>query len=202
MTFFAGRKPIVLRLFFYALSLAAFLSVAPLQAGPAATPIDPTRTSIHFVVDAVGWPPTRGTFGSFSGRIAVDLSRPEMSSVVFRVAAQSIDVGSPSFDAYLRGDAFFDVARYPNITFVSDRVEKVDDHHARVSGDLTLRGVTRPFAVDVAVESGAGERGRLRFRATGTVHRLEFGMNAGFPAISNDVDLIISTEAEAEAGAT
>lgn len=197
MTFFARRKPIALRLSFYALSLAAFLSVAPLQAGPGATLIDPTRTSIRFVVDAVGWPSTRGSFSSFSGRIAVDLSRPEMSSVVFRVAAQSVDVGSPSFDAYLRGDAFFDVARYPEITFVSDRVDKVDDRHARVSGALTLRGVTRPFTVDVAVESVAGERGLLRFRATGTVHRLEFGMNAGFPVISNDVDLIVSTEADA-----
>lgn len=196
MTFFVGRKQIVLRLCFYALGFAAFLSGAPLQAGPAATPIDPTRTSIRFVVDAVGWPSTRGSFSSFSGRIAVDLSKPEMSSVVFRVAAQSIDVGSLSFDAYLRGDAFFDVARYPDITFVSDRVEKVDGHHARVSGDLTLRGVTRPFTVDVAVES-VGEHRVLRFRATGTVHRLEFGMKAGFPVISNDVDLIISTEADA-----
>jgi len=177
------------------LGLAALLIASPLWAGPASAPIDPSSTHVQFLVDAMGWPRTKGSFTSFSGKIAVDLKRPEASSVVFRVAAQSIDVGSASFDAYLRGDAFFDVARYPDITFVSDRVEKVDDHHARVSGDLTLRGVTRPFTVDVAVESDAG---RLRFRAIGTVHRLEFGMNAGFPAISNDVDLIISTEAEAD----
>ena len=181
------------------LGLAASLLASPLQAGLDETPIDPSRTHIQFHVAAIGWPLTKGSFSSFSGKIVVDLKRPEASSVVFRVAARSIDVGSPSFDDYLRGDAFFDVARYPDITFVSNRVEKLDAHNARVSGDLTLRGVTRPFTVDVALEGAGDGASRLRFRATGTVHRLEFGMNAGFPAISNDVDLIISTEAEADA---
>jgi polyisoprenoid-binding protein YceI len=197
MTLAARRAPIASRLSSAALALAALLAASPLTAGPAATPIDPSRTSIQFIVDGVGWPRTQGSFSSFSGRIAVDLKRPEMSSVVFRVAAKSIQVGSPSFADYLRGDAFFDVARYPEITFVSTHVEKLDDHHARVVGALTLRGVTRPFTVEVAV-AGA-EKSRLRFRATGIVHRLEFGMNAGFPAIGNDVDLVIATEAEAGA---
>ncbi|HLJ70726.1 MAG TPA: YceI family protein [Roseiarcus sp.] len=196
----ARRAPIVSCLFSSALAFAALLAASPLRAGPAATPIDPSRTSIQFIVDGIGWPRTKGSFGSFSGRIAVDLRKPETSSVVFRVAAKSIQVGSPSFADYLRGDAFFDVARYPEITFVSTHVERLDDHHARVVGDLTLRGVTRPLTVDVAVEgAAAGEKNRLRFRATGIVHRLEFGMDAGFPAIGNDVDLIIATEAEAGA---
>jgi polyisoprenoid-binding protein YceI len=161
------------------------------------TLIDPSRTSVEFIVDGVGWPRTKGRFTAFSGKIAVDLKRPEASSVYFRVAAKSVDVGSPSFDDYLR-DAFFDVADHPDITFVSTSVEKVDDRRARVTGDLTLRGVTRPFTVNVEVGRAANQR-RLDFHATGVVHRLEFGMNAGFPAISNDVDLIISTGAEPEA---
>ncbi len=141
MTIFARRKPFV----WPAFGLTAFLFASPLQAGPDSTPIDPSRTHIKFLVDAIGWPRTKGSFNSFSGKIFVDLKRPEASSIVFRVAAQSIDVGSPSFDDYLRGDAFFDVARYPDITFVSNHVEKLDDRHARVSGDLTLRGVTAVF---------------------------------------------------------
>jgi polyisoprenoid-binding protein YceI len=162
-----------------------------------AGPIDPSRTSIEFIVDGVGWPRTKGRFTAFSGKIMVDLRRPEASSVFFRVAAKSLDVGSSSFADYLRGDAFFDVARYPEITFVSTAVEKIDERHARVSGDLTLRGVTHPFTVEVEVDRPQ-DKDRLNFRATGTVHRLEFGMSAGFPAISNDVDLIISTQAVAE----
>jgi len=162
----------------------------------ATTPIEPSRTSVEFVVDGVGWPRTKGRFTAFSGKIAVDLKRPETSSVSFRVAAKSVDVGSPSFDDFLR-ETFFDVAEHPDITFVSSAVEKLDDRHARVTGDLTLRGVTRPFTVNVEV-GRAGNQRRLDFRATGIVHRLEFGMNAGFPAISNDVDLIITTGAEPE----
>ncbi|HXW20364.1 MAG TPA: YceI family protein [Roseiarcus sp.] len=183
-----------------AMLAAAGLAISGEQIRAAiAAPIDPSRTSIEFIVDGVGWPRTKGRFTVFSGKITVDLRRPEASGVSFRVAAKSIDVGSSSFADYLRGDAFFDAARYPEITFVSTAVEKIDDRHARVSGDLTLRGVTHPFTVDVEVDhAGAQDNDRLNFRATGTVHRLEFGMNAGFPAISNDVDLIISTEAAAE----
>jgi polyisoprenoid-binding protein YceI len=186
--------------------LAAFalaLLVLPWRAAEAiaaASSIDPSRTVVEFVVDGVGWPQTHGRFKSFSGRISVDLQRPEASSVTFRVAARSIDVGSTSFEDYLRGDAFFNVAQFPDITFVSTKVEKVDDRHASVTGDLTLRGVTHPFTVNVEIDrSSAHDRGRLRFRATGVLHRLEFGMNGGFPAISNDVDLIIATEAETAA---
>jgi polyisoprenoid-binding protein YceI len=194
----ARLMPMVSRPGLTAFALAALLFSPLFEAGAAVSPIDPSRTSVEFVVDGVGWPRTKGRFNSFSGRIAVDLQKPEASSVAFLVAAESIDVGSPAFDDYLRGDAFFDVAHFPEITFVSTRVEKLDDRHARVTGDLTLRGVTRPLAVDVEVDGAKGrEKSRLRFRATAVVHRLEFGMNAGFPVISNDVDLVIATEAEA-----
>jgi polyisoprenoid-binding protein YceI len=164
-----------------------------------ATPIDPIRARVEFVVDSIGWPRTKGRFTAFSGKIAVDLLKPEASGVSFRIAAKSVEVGLSSLADYLRGDAFFDVAQYPDIIFVSTAVVRVDDRHARVTGDLTLRGVTHPFTVDVEVERpGAREKDRLNFRATGVLHRLEFGMSAGFPAISNDVDLIISTQAPAE----
>ena len=176
--------------------LALGVSVEQIRAAIAA-PIDPSRTSIEFIVDGVGWPRTKGRFTSFSGKISVDLRKPDASSVSFRVAAGSIEVGSASFADYLRGDAFFDVARYPDITFVSTGVDKIDDRHARVSGDLTLRGVTHPFTVDVEVDRSR-DKDRLSFRATGTVHRLEFGMTAGFPAISNEVELVISTQAAPE----
>jgi len=193
----AYRKPIVLRWRLAALAISAVLVAPRLEAAAAVSSIDPSRTSVEFVVDGIGWPRTKGRFSSFSGRIAVDLQRPEASSVVFSVAAKSIEVGSSSFADYLRGDAFFDVAHFPDITFVSSKVEKLDETHARVMGDLTLRGVTRPFVVEVEVESANGrDKNRLQFRATGIVHRLEFGMNAGFPAISNDVDLTIATESE------
>jgi polyisoprenoid-binding protein YceI len=184
----AGLPAIVLALPIYA--------TTPRSVAATATTIDPTHTSIEFTVDAIGWPRTKGRFTSFSGRIAVDLERPDSSSVAFRVAANSIEAGSDALDRFLRGGAFLDAGHFPDITFTSTKVLKIDDTHARISGDLTLHGVARPFTVDVEAERDQDRR-QIHLHATGVLHRLEYGLNAGFPAVSNDVNLIISTDAEA-----
>ena len=119
-----------------------------------------------------------------SGRISVDLDHPDRSSVTFHVQSQSVDVGSPSFDDYLRSAAFLDAAHFPSIDFVSKSVEKVDDHTVRVTGDLTLLGVTRPLSVDVAVQretGGGGDAARLRGEDQHRQARFrhEFGLSAG-----------------------
>jgi polyisoprenoid-binding protein YceI len=158
--------------------------------------INPARTHVAFAIDSVGYPRTKGEFHHFDGRISVDFEHPGRSSVAFHVQSQSVDVGSTSFDDYLRSDAFLNAAHYPSIDFVSKSVEKIDDNTVRVSGDLTLLGVTRPLTVNVAVrrEPGTGPA-RLSFQAKTNIKRLEFGMNSGFPLVSNDVELVISSEA-------
>jgi polyisoprenoid-binding protein YceI len=158
--------------------------------------IDPARTHIAFAIDAIGYPRTHGQFRQFAGRISVDFEHPDKSSISFHVQSQSVDVGSPSFDDYLRSVAFLDSTRFPSIDFVSSSVSKVDDHTVRVTGALTLLGVTRPLSVDVAVQrEGAGGGGHLAFLAKTNIDRLEFGMNSGFPLVSRDVELMISSAA-------
>ncbi len=158
--------------------------------------IDPSRTHIAFAIDAVGYPRTQGQFRQFAGRISVDLDHPDKSSVAFHVQSQSVDVGSSPFDDYLRSGAFLDAARFPSIDFVSSSVEKVDDHTVRVTGELTLLGVTRPLSVDVAVQREmSGGSARLAFSAKASIDRLAFGMNSGFPLVSREVELVISSEA-------
>jgi polyisoprenoid-binding protein YceI len=157
--------------------------------------IDPGRTHIAFAIDAVGYPRTHGQFRQFAGRISVDLDHPDRSSVAFHVQSQSVDVGSPSFDDYMRSVAFLDAAHYPSIDFVSKSVEKLGDHTVRVTGDLTLLGVTRPLSVDVEVQREAGGGDRLDFLAKTSIDRLAFGMNSGFPLVSREVELVISSEA-------
>jgi polyisoprenoid-binding protein YceI len=158
--------------------------------------IDPARTHIAFAIDAVGYPRTHGQFTQFAGRITVDLEHPDKSSVAFHVQSQSVDVGSQSFDDYLRSGAFLDAAHFPSIDFVSNSVEKVDDHTVRVTGDLTLLGVTRPLSVEVAVQRETGRGGgRLAFLAKTSIDRLAFGMNSGFPLVSREVELVISSGA-------
>jgi len=158
--------------------------------------IDPARTHIAFAIDAIGYPRTHGQFRQFEGRISVDLDHPDRSSVAFHVQSESVDVGSPPFDDYMRSVAFLDAAHYPSIDFVSRTVEKLGDHTVRVTGELTLLGVTRPLSVDVEVQREAGgSGGRLDFLAKTSIDRLAFGMNSGFPLVSREVELVISSEA-------
>ncbi len=157
--------------------------------------IDPARTHIGFVVDAIGFPRTQGEFRVFDGRLSIDLDRPAASRVAFTVRADSIDVGSSSFDDTLRGPNFLDAQRFPDIRFESTRVEKRDESTVDVTGDLTLLGVTRPLTVEVEIKRLGGAR--LAFVAHARIDRLAYGMNAGFPIISRDVDLTVSSEARA-----
>jgi len=161
--------------------------------------IDPSLTHVRFWVDAIGWPRTAGEFKSFEGRIDIDFDRPSRSRVDFRVAAKSVDVNSATMDDYLRSEVFFNVARFPDMRFVSTSVEKRDEHLARVIGDLTMLGVTRPIGLDVEVARElAATNQRVGFKATGVINRLDFGMNSGYPLISDAIHLTVTTEASAE----
>src|SRR5260370_36328168 len=105
------------------------LAQAPTPAASAANwKIDPARTHIAFAIDAVGYPRTEGHFRRFEGRISVDFEHPGKSSGTFHVPSQSVDLGSSSFDDYPRSVAFLDSARFPSIDFVSNSVQKIDDH--------------------------------------------------------------------------
>jgi polyisoprenoid-binding protein YceI len=177
-----------------ALTLGLFAQADAPAVAAANWRIDPARTHIAFAIDAVGYPRTHGQFRQFAGRISVDFDHPDRSSISFHVQSQSVDVGSASFDDYLRSDAFLNSTHFPSIDFVSDSVAKIDDHTVRVKGELTLLGVTRPLSVDVAVQR-EGDGGRLAFLAKTDINRLEFGMNSGFPLVSRDVELVISSAA-------
>ncbi|MGH6811410.1 MAG: YceI family protein [Methylocella sp.] len=161
--------------------------------------IDPSQTHVRFWVDAIGWPRTAGEFKSFEGRIDIDFDRPSRSRVDFSVAAKSVDTNSASLNDYLRSEAFLNVTNFPGMRFISTSVEKRDERHARVSGDLTMLGVTRPISLDVEVARKlAGTNQRVGFKATGVINRLDFGMNSGYPLISDAIHLTVTTEASAE----
>ncbi len=158
--------------------------------------IDPQRTRIAFSIDATGYPKTEGVFHKFVGRIAIDFDNPKLSRVSFDVQSASVDAGSAGFNDYISSNVLLDAQRFPQMSFTSRSVEKLDDSHVRVSGDLTLLGVTRPLDVEVVVERRPGAaKARLGFIAHAKIDRLDFGMNSGYPLISRQVDLTISSEA-------
>ncbi len=97
----------------------------------------------------------RGAFTEFSGRAHLDTADPAASSVQLRIATASIDTGTPDRDAHLRSPDFLDVEQYPEMLFASTDVEQVDADLYRVTGDLTIKGVTRSVAVDFALTGSA-----------------------------------------------
>jgi polyisoprenoid-binding protein YceI len=185
----------------FASVLLALALTAPTVAAQARSSwkIDPSQTHVRFWVDAIGWPRTVGEFKSFDGRIEIDFDRPSRSRVDFRVAAKSVDTNSTTLDDYLRSEVFLNVANFPDMRFVSTGVEKRDEQHAMVIGDLTMLGVTRPASMDVEVARKlAGANQRIGFKATGVINRLDFGMNAGYPLISDAIHLTVTTETSAD----
>src|SRR5262249_11073716 len=104
--------------------------------------IDEAQTSIAFTIDAVGFPTTHGHFGHYRGRLLIDFDRPTKSYTTFTVDAASVDVGSPSFNDFVKSAALLNVERFPAMSFASTQVEMVEAETARITGNLTLLGVT------------------------------------------------------------
>jgi polyisoprenoid-binding protein YceI len=97
----------------------------------------------------------RGSFTDFAGSAHLDTAKPAASSVTLRMAAASIDTGVPDRDAHLRSADFLDVEKYPELVFTSTEVEQIDDDVYRVTGDLTIKDVTRPISVDFTLTGSA-----------------------------------------------
>lgn len=174
--------------------IAAFLFVAAPRAHAETYRVDPARTQITFEIGAKGYPVTRGVFRKFTSNLSIDLDRPARSAVMFKVASASLDTQSPALDAYVRSPVFLNADRFPDINFVSTAVEKLDDRTVRVTGNLTLLGVTHPETFTVQVDRGQGKA--FTFQAEGSIRRSEFGMIGGLPLVSDDVRIIVATRAD------
>ena len=142
--------------------------------------LDPAHTRLGFVARHAMVTKVRGSFSDFDGAFSVDGANPANSSGRLTIRAKSIDTGNADRDAHLRSNDFFAMDEYPEITFVSTAVEPVDAEHYRVTGDLTIRGVTRPVTADFTYTGAATDPfGNLRVGLEGsvTVNRKDWGVN-------------------------
>jgi polyisoprenoid-binding protein YceI len=178
-------KPLRLILF------AAICVCATAQAGDTFK-IDPSRSTIAFKVrHMLGT--AKGKFSKFNGTIVVDRDHPEQSSVSVTIDAASIDTGIAKRDEHLR-EELFNVAKYPEITFKSRRVKQTGANMGEITGDLTMRGVTRAIVLNVQLE---GSRWRV---TTAPLKRSQFGLVFNKSAetvsmISDEVAIEIEIEA-------
>src|SRR5713226_2632726 len=115
--------------------------------------IDPTHSHMSFAIRVMSVSTTRGRFHALRGHLHIDEQNPANSWVEAEVDTVSIDTHNKLRDAHLRSAAFFAVKQYPTITFQSTHVEHVGGQDYKVTGNLTMHGVTRPITFDVAYHS-------------------------------------------------
>jgi polyisoprenoid-binding protein YceI len=173
--------------------------------------IDPSHSGVHFSVRHMVISKVRGAFQRWQGTIDFDEANPSTSKVSVRIEANSIDTREPKRDAHLRSADFFDVEHHPALTFESTEVAKVGDDRYSVTGDLTIRGVTRSIVLAAellgAKKDPWGKR-RIAFGARTSINRKEFGLNwnqgleAGGVLVGEQIEIDLDVEAvEAELAA-
>jgi polyisoprenoid-binding protein YceI len=126
----------------------------------------------------------RGSFTDFAGSARLDTAHPPASRVVLRIRTASIDTGQPDRDAHLRSPDFLDVEAYPEIVFVSTAVEQLDADVYAVTGDLTIRGTTRPVSVDFTLTGSAKDpfgQTRVGFEGAVAIKRSDWGLTWNTP---------------------
>jgi polyisoprenoid-binding protein YceI len=152
----------------------------------------------------------RGRFADFSGTVRIDAAKPEVSSVEFTIKVVSVDTNEPKRDAHLRSPDFFDAAKYPEIRFVSKKVAPVSESKYDVTGDLTMRGVTKEITLPVTFDGITKDpwgNERAGFETGITLNRKEYGINwnkaldqGGF-MLGDDATVSINIEAVKEKAA-
>jgi len=140
--------------------------------------IDPAHTRLGFVARHAMVTKVRGAFTEFSGTAHIDTADPSKSSVSITIAANSITTGQQQRDDHLRSGDFFDSEQHPEITFLSTTVDRDGDEWT-VTGDLTIRGVTRPVSVLFEHTGSAKDpygNVRIGFEGEATINRKDWGL--------------------------
>lgn len=142
--------------------------------------IDPSHSRIGFVARHAMVTKVRGSFNEFEGSGSFDSDDPTKSNLQLTIKADSIDTRNADRDGHLRSNDFFDMDTYPEITFVSTAVEQIDDENYRVTGDLTIKDVTKPVTIDFEYTGTAVDpygNHRIGLDGTTTVNRKDWGVN-------------------------
>jgi polyisoprenoid-binding protein YceI len=164
--------------------------------------IDPIHSSIGFGVKHLGVSTFRGTFKAAAGTIETD--GDAIRSIEGRVQVANVVTEEPALTGHLHSEDFFDAAKHPELTFKSTSVEQVEDGRLRITGDLTIRGVTRSVTLDAEIEGvGDGPDGatRMGIAATGAIERSDWGITWNAPlangafAVAERVTLTLHVEA-------
>lgn len=184
-------------------------SIAPVatEAPAGSYKLDRSHASLLFRVDHIGFSKYTGRFTDFDARLDFDPKNPANMALIATVEPRSLTLDNPppGFEAEIRGVNWLDAGRFPEMTFRSTAVQLTAPNAARVTGDFTMHGVTRPVTLDVTFNGGyAGHpmdpNARIGFSGKGALKRSEFGIATGIPApgtkmgVSDEVEIILEAE--------
>ena len=177
--------------------VVALISAFVLSANAADTfKVDPVHSFVLFSVQHLGIANTYGRFNDISGTVVFDKDNPSKSSVELSVQVESLDTHNSIRDRSVKSPDFFDAKQFPTMTFKSTKVEGSGDM-LKVSGDLTIHGVTKPLTVDFR-KGGEGKGVFGEMRGGGethfTIRRSDFGMNFQQGAVGDEVNITLSLE--------
>jgi polyisoprenoid-binding protein YceI len=162
--------------------------------------IEPQHTQVMFGIDHMSLTTYYGRFSDVSGTLVLSPSASSTSKFEIHVPVSTISTTSKTLDGELRGEQWFDSKKFPEIVFKSISVTATGQDTAKVTGALTMHGLTRPVTLNVTFH-GAGvnaldKKYTVGFDASGQLKRSEFGINPNVPLIGDEVDLIISAAFE------
>lgn len=182
-----------------AVLLAGLLGATTIaQANPVTYQLDPNHTMVLFSWSHFGYSHPTADIGLAEGTVTFDEQHPANSSVAVTLPLAKLDTHVPALDEHLKQADFFDAAKYPVVTFKSTKVEPVDARHFKVTGNLTMHGVTRPITLDATLNRVGphpmSQKQAIGFDATATLKRSDFGVGAMVPMVSDEVHVRITTE--------
>ena len=182
---------------YFAFLIAIFLFAISASAQVQTFQIDPNHTAAQFSVRHMGISTVRGAFTKVSGSAQYDPSNPGKSSVEVTIDADSVDTRVTMRDYDLRSPNFFEVAKYPTITFKSKSVQSAGEGKLKIVGDLTIHGVTKEVTLDVDGPSApvTDPKGNMHVGASGTtkINRKDFGVGTN-PTVGDEVTITIDVE--------
>ena len=182
------------------LALAAALTLATAPVFAVTYTLDPAHTQVVFSWNHFGYSNPSAQLHKVAGTLEFDQANPTKSSVSVTIPLSSINSNTPKLDQDLESNNYFDVAKYPDATFKSTKVEKgAAKDKLKVTGDLTLHGVTKPVVLNVTINK-VGEHPMRKaptagFDATTTIKRSEFGITRLAPMVSDEIKIHITSEA-------
>ena len=165
--------------------------------------IDPMHSEVQFKVKHLVISTVSGFFKSFEGSVETDNENFEHASIDFSIDINSIDTTQPARDEHLKSAEFFDAATYPHIKFKSTSFKKIGDDDYALTGNLTIKNVTKPVTLDVEFGGSAADfygNTKAGFEITGKINRKEFGLTwdgvteAGSIVVGEDIKLTINAQ--------